>query len=138
MNLITVAILTAVAVGVTAGVTEVSKQGVLDACQRLKDLFIQRLGRNRAVSVIDPLETNSQSSTDQSGFAEKAQYTDAMNHPELVQVVEALQKQLQPSAQTQIIGNNFYGAVSQSGAANVAIYHGRSRESSSNKKTGAE
>lgn len=105
MDPVTTAILAAIAAGAAVGVTEVSKQGVVDAYASLKDLLRHKFSQDSPlIEAVEKLEQNPDSEGRKITFQEEVKAAKADQQPDITQAAQALLDQIkaQPGGEQHI------------------------------------
>ncbi|MFJ3728484.1 hypothetical protein ACIPYQ_38780 [Streptomyces sp. NPDC090045] len=126
MELLTAAIVAAVAAGVTRGAGSVGESLVMDAYKGLKDLLRRKHGEDSGVAqAVEELEARPDSEARQQVLAEEVAVSGAGKDPELLRAAENLIERLQaePGGEShvqQAVGN-YIAQADRSGHAEVHV-----------------
>ncbi len=125
MDPITAAIVAALTLGVTSGITETSKKAVSDAYEALKGLLKKKFGHESEVmKSVERLEIKPDSTGRQATLQEEVTTAHAEQDPDILKAAQTLLNLIssQPggSQYNQYISGN-YNAITQSGPATINI-----------------
>lgn len=125
MDPITAAIVAALAAGVTASASDISKQALVDAYNRLKTLLKKKFGGDgEVIKSVDRLEAKPESVGRQETLKEEVASVNANQDPELLQAAQVLLSQVRTQPQGASIIQTVtgdYNAVSHSGNSTVNV-----------------
>jgi hypothetical protein len=126
MDPITIAIVAALTVGATSGLTEVAKAMITDAYQGLKNLIKKKIGdKSHVITSIDVLETKPQSVGRQQTLNEEIVDTHLAQDQEILQAAQSLLSLIkaEPAGEhhVQQVTGNYNAVVQGSGNATVNV-----------------
>jgi phage terminase small subunit len=127
MDPISLAIITAVAVGITAGSGKVSEQAVVDAYNGLKSLIKRKFGDTSEVAkAVEGVETRPESDARKADLKEEVGLAKANDDAEIVKAAQELLEKIkqQPGGVQQvqqIASGNYIAQASHGGTASVNI-----------------
>ncbi len=126
MDPITMAIVAAIAAGVTAGATEVGKQAIVDAYSGLKTLLKDKFGNeSEVVKSVEGVEKRPESDTRKELLKEEVSLAKADKDPDIVAAAQALLDQLkaQPGGEQHIqtATGSYIAQADRGGMATVSV-----------------
>ncbi len=126
MDPITMAIVAAVAAGVTAGATEVGKQAIVDAYSGLKTLLTDKFGSDsKVVAAVADFESEPDFEPNQTTLAGRVAQVKADKDPDIVAAAQALLDQLkaQPGGEQHIqtATGSYIAQADRGGTATVSV-----------------
>lgn len=127
MDPITLAIVSAVAAGATAGTTDVGKNLLVDAYTALKNALKAKLGLDsKVIKAVDELEEEPESAAQQAVLKERVAKAQLANDPQLVALANKVRElvETQPGGQT-IVQQTIIGDKNiQASNSTVTVSHG--------------